>query len=121
MERLLEFYKKSNDYEGALKTACNLAEAVPMDMQYLYVAGQLLLRAGRTREARAYLQNAIALKPGDPDMIYSLAETYFFEKNLDETVRYLNEVLQLNPDHEAAKKNLETLTKLKKSLVPGAK
>ncbi|MBN1412272.1 MAG: tetratricopeptide repeat protein [Spirochaetales bacterium] len=111
MERLLDIYKQYEDYPEALKVACNLVEAVPFDLRYLYLAGQLLTRADRPREAKYYLKKAVALAPDNPDIIFSLAEAYFLDKDVPNAVKYLKRVLELNPDNEQAKHNLENIEK----------
>ena len=61
MQQLFIHYQKIGDDFQALKVALIVANALPYLEHPQYIAGQMLMRAGRAREARRYLKRAAEL------------------------------------------------------------
>jgi tetratricopeptide (TPR) repeat protein len=75
--------------------------------------GDLLYRSGRADEARVAYQRAIKLAPrlGD-DVYFKLGNLAIRDRDTPRAEAYWREALALNPLHELAKANLETLERI---------
>lgn len=76
------------------------------DPQALTELGQLLLEAGKVRQANGVLRKLVALKPTNPNARHSLAVSYFLMKDLDEGIRHCRKALKLKPNYPLALYNL---------------
>ncbi len=75
--------------------------------------GDLLYRSGRAAEAVQAYQRAVKLAPklGD-DVYFKLGNLAFRDKDRQQAAAYWREALALNPAHELARANLETLERV---------
>jgi len=75
--------------------------------------GDLLYRTGRAVEAAQAYRRAVKLAPrlGD-DVYFKLGNLAFREKDRQQAATYWREALALNPSHELARANLETLERV---------
>jgi protein O-mannosyl-transferase len=72
--------------------------------------GTLLLRSGRVREAVPCFERALALITNNADLYNQLGLALAAVHRDSEAVKAFHRALALNPDHAAAKQNLERLT-----------
>jgi len=72
--------------------------------------GDLCYRSGRAEEAQQAYQRAIKLAPRlGEDVYFKLGNLAFKQLKKDEAVAHWREVLAMNPSHELARRNLETV------------
>jgi tetratricopeptide (TPR) repeat protein len=104
---LLERLGRTEDAQKVLSSALEEDPSVPQLSKNL---GDLLYRAGNADEAQAAYLRALKLSPrlGD-DVYFKLGNIAFKQARRPEARGYWREVLALNPAHEMAKRNLETL------------
>ncbi len=76
--------------------------------------GDLYYRRGRTEEASQAYQRAVKLAPrlGD-DVYFKLGNLAFKDADRDQAAAYWKEAVTLNPSHELARTNLETLERVR--------
>jgi tetratricopeptide (TPR) repeat protein len=96
--------------EQLLVTALEDDPALPQLSKNL---GDLLYRTGRAAEAAQAYRRAVKLAPrlGD-DVYFKLGNLAFREKDRQQAAKYWREALALNPGHELARANLETLERV---------
>ncbi len=64
--------------------------------------GQILAKAGKYEEARAWLLRAIALNSSDVEALVCLGAIYGDQRNPDEALTYINQALLIQPDFPSA-------------------
>ncbi len=74
----------------------------PKDFLAYYGLGLAYRRLERTTEAQAALRQAIALRPGDPDLLRDLGVSYFDAGKMSEALAALRQALAARPDDAAA-------------------
>jgi tetratricopeptide (TPR) repeat protein len=104
---LLERLGRTEEAQQVLSSALEEDPSVPQLSKNL---GDLLYRAGNADGAQAAYLRALKLSPrlGD-DVYFKLGNIAFKQARRPEARGYWREVLALNPAHELAKRNLETL------------
>ena len=105
---LLELMGDLPGAEGAVREALNEDPALPQLSKNL---GDLLYRAGKYPDADEAYQRAAKLAPdlGD-DLFFKLGNIAFRERDIDRARGYWQRVLQLNPNHQLARTNLDSMT-----------
>jgi tetratricopeptide (TPR) repeat protein len=104
---LYERMNKAADAQALLKTALEEDPSIPQVSKNL---GDLLYKAGSADEAQAAYLRALKLSPRlGEDIYFKLGNIAFKQSRRSEAQGYWKEVLALNPAHEMAKKNLETM------------
>ena len=114
MNKLLVYYQKERDYNGAAKIAFMLAQPFPFWDKPQYIAGQLLVKVKRYREAVFYLDRAVNLKPDNTTYLLSLSLAYALNSQKGPAQSTLQRLLDIEPDHEEANrllKQVETSSK----------
>ena len=72
--RAIGAYRR-NVFADALGRTDALIKAEPRNPYFLELRGQILLETGRLAEARPYYERALALLPGEPQLLIPLAQT----------------------------------------------
>ncbi|MDR6288506.1 putative Zn-dependent protease [Inquilinus ginsengisoli] len=72
--RAIGAYRR-NVFADALGQTDALIKAEPRNPYFLELRGQILLETGRLAEARPYYERALALLPGEPQLLIPLAQT----------------------------------------------
>ena len=72
--RAIGAYRR-NVFADALGRTDALIKAEPRNPYFLELRGQILLETGRLAEARPYYERALALLPGEPQLLVPLAQT----------------------------------------------
>jgi tetratricopeptide (TPR) repeat protein len=111
MQRALVHYQQVGRTDLAARVAMNLAEAFPFEASPHYVSGRLLLATGRPRLGASYLEEALGMAPGDPDIGIALADAYRELGRETEARRALEEVLRRHPGNEEALSRLEDVSR----------
>jgi tetratricopeptide (TPR) repeat protein len=97
--------------EQALALAQAARARAPDDGQALFAAGLALQRLERFRDARLYLERAVLLRDGDPEIHYALGRLNEQEGRPAEARREYGRVQELAPGHAGASRRLAALTK----------
>lgn len=69
-----------------------------------YSRGREHYQAGRYREAVAELEQALALDPSSPNLVYNLARVYELLGNIDQAIAHYERYRAMLPDDEAAER-----------------
>ncbi len=122
-EKAIVWYKKLTEYQErpdalyylgcALANIGNLDEAAAVFSkvivagdQYSALAhlqcGHICFRAGQTKEAASHYQKAYSIAPKNIDILYSLGLFYYNTARYKKTLRYLDDLLSINPNHTLA-------------------
>jgi len=106
-------YERAGRIEEAETLIAAALEDDPALPQLSKNLGDLYYRAGRAEDAAQAFQRAVKLAPrlGD-DVYFKLGNIAFKQMRKEDAQGYWREVLALNPSHEMAKKNLETLERM---------
>ena len=103
-------YERANKVEAAEKVIGAALEEDPSLPQLSKNLGDLYYRSGRTDEAQQAYLRAVKLAPRlGEDVYFKLGNIAFKQLRKADAAGYWKEVVALNPNHEMAKKNLETL------------
>ena len=119
---LARLYARQDEPEAARAAAAasrELPDLVPVDDPVLTEvwdeavsargAQQRALRAeaaGEFAEAEALYERLLALRPGDPDILYNFGNLYVRTRRFREAATRYQEALEARPDHAAARVNL---------------
>jgi tetratricopeptide (TPR) repeat protein len=106
-------YERSGDLERAEQLLTAALEEEPSLPQLSKNLGDVLYRSGRSDEARIAYERAVKLAPrlGD-DVYFKLGNLALRQRDRRQAVAYWREALALNPEHELARANLETLERV---------
>ena len=106
--------ERANRAEQALKLVAAALEDDPSLPQLSKNLGDLHYRAGRAEEAQQAYVRAVKLAPrlGD-DVYFKLGNIAFKQMRQQDAAAYWREALQLNPAHEMARRNIETMEHVK--------
>ena len=105
--------ERRGDFERAERLLAAAVEEEPSLPQLSKNLGDLFYRSGRADEARQAYQRAVKLAPrlGD-DVYFKLGNLAIRERDTQRARAYWREALTLNPSHELARANLETLERI---------
>lgn len=92
-----------------LLTVGACASSVERQTRDLTTDGVRLYRTGRYREARETFEAALALSPGEPNLLYNLGQSYEHSGNLVQAEKVYNDCLFRAPDHPECRHALATL------------
>ncbi|MDH7639119.1 tetratricopeptide repeat-containing sulfotransferase family protein [Sphingomonas oryzagri] len=88
----------TGDSIGALKAARDAVERSPRDVPGLLQLGSVFAHCDAGEEALALFEQAAALAPGDPSVLYNLATAQRTNGRIDEAERSIDAVILLRPD-----------------------
>lgn len=100
---LLDLYERANKMDDALRLATDMTQKEPNNITYLNIAGKTLLKMGRLKEARAFLERADQTAPGNIERINQMATMYLKLKEPEKSVEKFKELVILNPENPDAK------------------
>jgi predicted Zn-dependent protease len=109
MVALLNYYQDQKDIAHTLQVGLIIAETIPFNADYQSFAGQSLLAVGKPDQAIAYLKQAVALNPNDPELWIDLAKAYHLTNQDDGARAALRQALQIAPGHAVAQDLLVSL------------
>jgi lysophospholipase L1-like esterase len=112
-QQLLEYYQQQKQPAEAAKVAGLLFDSLPDQHQVAYVAGQLYFAAEDLPLAIYYQLRAVELAPAQLNYRMMLARSYFFAGKLEQSIAQLEQVLQQDPQHQAAKQQLQRIGAIK--------
>lgn len=112
-QQLLEYYQQQKQPAEAAKVAGLLFDSLPDQHQVAYVAGQLYFAAEDLPLAIYYQLRAVELAPVQLNYRMMLARSYFFAGKLEQSIAQLEQVLQQDPQHQAAKQQLQRISAIK--------
>ncbi|MBN1788288.1 MAG: tetratricopeptide repeat protein [Sedimentisphaerales bacterium] len=85
-----------------------VAEATDAPQNY-FDYGKALLQLGRYEEAEKAFRKALPADPHNPDVLCNLASSLYGQKKVDEAIGLFKRVLEINPNHRAARENLSVI------------
>jgi tetratricopeptide (TPR) repeat protein len=103
-------FMQRNDTASAATAAALVADATPQDLQVNYMAGNLLMHAGRPAEAVPILEGALVLASRNVNVLFSLSNAHALVGHSEKARLLLDQVLQIDPGNStalAAKHQLE--------------
>lgn len=94
---MADIYFDRGQFELAIDHYLRALQWEPGDAQAMAGAGLSYMNLERYREGAELLRQAVALKPDDPDMLYSLASILRDQGLADEAQQYYQRVLRISP------------------------
>ncbi|MGE5207867.1 MAG: tetratricopeptide repeat protein [Alphaproteobacteria bacterium] len=86
------------DYERAKATFGQLRETLPGSSDILYALGLVSRRQGKWDESIAYLEQALALDPRNPEVLSNTAWTYAMLRQFPAALNLYNRALEITPN-----------------------
>ena len=108
----------SSQYAAALQAYAQIQALSPGHLHSLYALGYVNHQLGQHAEAERYLIAAITAAPEHVPSLYALANLYLEQDHFDKAHAYYEMVLDRDPNHAAAKTNMEILALSERALVP---
>lgn len=104
--KLMEARKAYNDsdFHKAARMMRELAREAPNDADMLFRLGMCEMNLSRLPEARAAIERALKLSPGNPDFYCGLAGVSRREGRVQRAEKEVDRALAANPNHEQALK-----------------
>jgi tetratricopeptide (TPR) repeat protein len=81
----------------AVREAATAVDKALDEPRYLLLEARILQALGQQEQVLELLQRASHLMPNSPDIYYSMAVSYYFERRYDEARRSLDQSLKLRP------------------------
>lgn len=113
-QQLLTLYQKQKDIPESAKIAGLLADALPNQHQLTFIAGMLYKQSDNLPLSTHHLIRAVELNPKDAKGRISLAQNYFMQGQLDDSLRQLKRVKKDQPNHPQVDK---LITMVERALV----
>lgn len=111
---LAALLERAGQLERAEQLLAAALEEDPSLPQLSKNLGDLCYRSGRAEEAQQAYQRAIKLAPRlGEDVYFKLGNLAFKQLRQDEAMGYWREVIAMDPTHELARRNLETLERVR--------
>jgi tetratricopeptide (TPR) repeat protein len=113
LRAMMILWQQQGDLEKALswnEKAMAAAETVPQRLRLKSIVGDLHLRAGNKAAARAILEEALHFDPDNAWLCHRISVLYHEEGNVEESARYNQRALRLQPglvEAEALREQLE--------------
>ena len=98
MSLMAGLYEEATKNGESLQIVDALLQQTPDDIALINAKGRLLLKMGRTADARAYLERADTMAPKNIERIRAMAELYLKMENPDASVGKMKELIALNPE-----------------------
>ena len=96
----------AGQFEQAEKRCKSYLEGVPDDINVLGLLGAILLKLGKTSDARPILEKTIRLEPKFAKPHEDLGMLCLHQGNVDQAVRYFNEAIRLDGSQAGPHKGL---------------
>ncbi len=104
--------------DAALAAAQATALAAPQEPVAWFQFGALLFQASRFQDAATALGQAVSLNGSYANALYLLSSTYASLNRLDDAIRVMQRVQELNPGNTQVEAAIKTLTDLKSAPAP---
>ena len=92
-------YHGERDYSGAIEEF-NIAEKSNSNNSDVFLAkGLVYRRLGKLNDAIINIQKAADLNPNDKQILFSLYESYLWNRNVDEGLLLINKAITMTPDN----------------------
>ena len=95
------------NYEPALERLVNLYESDPTDTASLAQAVIAWTRANRLHDAERWLDEHLAVRPGDPGLLESRVRILLLQSRSDKAITLLKSDLETHPNNRTARRLLE--------------
>ncbi|MCH7573013.1 MAG: tetratricopeptide repeat protein [Planctomycetes bacterium] len=95
------------NYESALERLVNLYESDPTDIASLAQAVIAWTRANRLHDAERWLDEHLAVRPGDPGLLESRVRILLLQSRSDKAITLLKSDLETHPNNRTARRLLE--------------
>jgi predicted Zn-dependent protease len=109
MKEALRHYQRVGNWTEAARVAANMAVAFPFRADAQVIAGSLLLRAEAPGRALPFLYAAARMQPRDTPTLMSLAQAYYMDGQVRESLQVLERVLAIDPGHPTAPRFMDKL------------
>jgi Ca-activated chloride channel family protein len=107
---------QKEDWQGAQQQLNNLVVNAPNRADVLYDSGVASYKTGKFDEAYAYFdqaaQNSLNNKPLQEKAYFNLGNVAVELKKLEDAIEHYEKTLELNPENQYAKHNLEVVKKM---------
>lgn len=102
MNQALGYYSSTGNIEETIRVAANLATAFPFEPNPSYVTGSAILNDGDAQRALPFLYRAAELEPRNTRYLMSLAQAFYANGRLRDSLAVLERVMAVDPSHPTA-------------------
>ena len=106
LSSLSSLYFQDEQYEKALEMEKKILEKEPDNVDSIAQMALILDHLGRTDEAFAAYEKALAENPNDKNLNFNLGRLYFLNKNYEDAIKQFKRVIETNPDDYDANVNV---------------
>ena len=98
--------ERQGKLDSAYELYSELYQKSPKNSTIAHRLGVTASRMGNYQQSQAYFQQALALDPGNPNILADQGYALLLEERLDDAAAVLNEALRHDPNHKRAINNL---------------
>lgn len=102
MLRKAELLFNDSQRSAALATVRAAAELVQPEERQLRTVARIMIDCQDLEGARTFLERALGMLPGNPGILYDLAQCCYFQNRVDDTEGHLAALLAIQPRHGSA-------------------
>ncbi|MDP5189711.1 tetratricopeptide repeat protein [Rheinheimera baltica] len=112
-QALIEHYLRQQDIVNASKAMAMLADALPFDALLWRDTGMYYMQLQQLQLANYYLHHALQLAPGNVRFLLPLAQLYFMQQRLDDSLLLLQQAKKLAPTDPRIQRFTDKVTQAK--------
>ncbi len=109
ISRLLKTIKDYSVYIEGLEKVVKILKQIDLSEEHLNNLTEILLGMMLVNDAEFFAKRALEKNPLNMDSLNNLAVVYTYKGLYSEAFQIFNKILEVSPEHESAKKNLEIL------------
>ncbi len=102
---------KEGEYKEALELGKSLEEKNPNDHDILFILGSIYYILEDTKNSLHYFDKVLAFRENDTEALLLKANVHLYLKENKMVINCCNKILEVDPNHEQAKKILNHLKK----------
>ncbi len=107
--------------EAQVTAMRNVADRDPKNVESRIQLGNMYFDAERYQDAIRWYQDALALKPNDPDVSTDLAICFYYTSQVDKSLAQFEQSLAMSPSHVKTYLNMGVVKNFGKQDVAGAR
>lgn len=107
--------------EAQVTAMRNVADRDPKNVESRVQLGNMYFDAERYQDAIRWYQEALALKPNDPDVSTDLAICFYYTSQVDKSIAQFEQSLTMSPSHVKTYLNMGVVKNFGKQDIAGAR
>jgi len=105
---LSENYVQMNDLDKALEVIAKGRKEFPESYELLISEANIYFKKDNKAKFKELLEEAISIKPTDPNLYYNVGVMNLEQKNTEDAIRNFEKAIELNPEFTEAYQNIGT-------------